>query len=139
MELVGGRRHCALNRSIVILLDTNALLWLERSHPRSRALRRWAGRLYVSPATLLELQFLREIGRIRLRTGAHLVDLATNLGCPIDDPPALAWFEEAQNLSWTRDPFDRLIVAHARLRGWKLATGDELVLQHLGDGNTIEL
>src|SRR5262245_39563193 len=48
----------------VILLDTNAVLWLDRNHPRARPLARWAGRLYVSPASLLEIQLLRESGRV---------------------------------------------------------------------------
>ena len=51
----------------MILLDTNALIWLDQGHARTRALNRRAGRLYVSPASLLELQFLMEAGRIRLR------------------------------------------------------------------------
>ncbi len=54
----------------VILLDTNALLWLQTGHSRARLLAKQTRRLYVSPASLLELQFLIELGRIRLR--AHL-------------------------------------------------------------------
>ena len=123
----------------MILLDTNALLWLERSHPRSRALRRWAGRLYISPASLFELQFLSEIGRIRLRPLSDLADLADSLGCPLDDPPAAAWFAQAQDLGWTRDPFDRLIAAHAQYRGWKLATGDATMLANLKPNVVVEL
>ncbi len=47
--------------------------------------------LYVSPATLLELQFLIEVGRIRLRTGT-LERLAEDDRWLLDDPPAAAWF-----------------------------------------------
>ena len=50
----------------------------------------------------------------------------------LDDPPAAAWFETATHLGWTRDPFDRLLAAHAQFRGWKLATGDRALLDHLG-------
>ena len=139
MDLAGRRWPSIIDRSDVILLDTNAFLWLERDHPRSRVLRRSAGRLYVSPATLLELQFLCEIGRIRLKAGVQVDDLSTSLRCAVDDPPAAAWFAAAQSLSWTRDPFDRLIVAHAKYRGWKLATGDGLILQNLEGSSLIEL
>ena len=52
----------------VILLDTNALIWIEQRHPRARSLAD-RGRVYVSPASVLELQFLIETGRMRLRTG----------------------------------------------------------------------
>jgi PIN domain nuclease of toxin-antitoxin system len=57
----------------------------------------------------------------------------------MDDPSAVSWFLEAAELSWTRDPFDRLIVAHARLRGWKLATGDERLLKKLGNRERLTL
>ncbi len=122
----------------MILLDTNAVIWLELSHPRSRPLRRMKSALYVSPATLLELQFLVEAGRIRLTRGDAQA-LATDDRWLLDDPPAVAWFDEAIDQTWTRDPFDRLIVAHAQLRGWRLATGDTRLLQALGARKTVEL
>lgn len=55
----------------VILLDTIALIWLQRSHRRARPLGRFP-RLYVSPASLLELQFLAESGRVRFEAGASV-------------------------------------------------------------------
>jgi len=54
----------------VILLDTSAVIWLERGDRRVRALARRTRRVYVSPATLLELQLLIETGRIRLRAAS---------------------------------------------------------------------
>jgi PIN domain nuclease of toxin-antitoxin system len=42
-------------------------------------------------------------------------------------------------LSWTRDPFDRLLAAHARLRGWKLATADTLLLERLAPSELLPL
>jgi PIN domain nuclease of toxin-antitoxin system len=48
-------------------------------------------------------------------------------------------FDVAVDLSWTRDPFDRLIVAHARLRGWRLATGDRMILAELPEKSVIGL
>ena len=114
----------------MILLDTNALIWLEQGHARSRVLHEAGEQLYVSPATLLELQFLIEVGRIRLRTGT-LERLAEDDRWLLDDPPAAAWFTQAIDLSWTRDPFDRLLVAHARLRGWRFATADGPLLKRL--------
>ena len=53
----------------VVLLDTNAVIWLDRGHARTRALTRSRQSLHISPATLLELQFLEEAGRIRLFSG----------------------------------------------------------------------
>jgi PIN domain nuclease of toxin-antitoxin system len=122
----------------VILLDTNALIWLEQGHRRVRALSAQGKRLYISPASLLELQFLLEAGRIRLR-GADLSALAHHGRWLLDDPPAARWFEQALEISFTRDPFDRLIVAHARQRGWRLATGDTVLLEHLSERERLEI
>jgi PIN domain nuclease of toxin-antitoxin system len=122
----------------VILLDTNAVIWLEQGHPRARPLTRERRRLYVSPATLLELQFLHETGRIRIEA-ASVSAIGQDDRWVVDDPPATSWFVRATDLIWTRDPFDRLIAAHAMLRRWRLATGDDDLIAHLGPGTTIEL
>jgi PIN domain nuclease of toxin-antitoxin system len=123
----------------VILLDTNAVVWFHRGHRRGRRLESHAGQLYVSPVSLLEIQFLVEIGRIRLRTGSAVRDLAADDRWVVDNPSSVDWFERALDLPWTRDPFDRLLVAHAALRGWRLATGDGDLLDRLGPGGSLEL
>jgi PIN domain nuclease of toxin-antitoxin system len=133
---LAGRGTAVPRAAAVILLDTNAVIWMDRNHPRTRKLAR-AARLLVSPASVLELQLLEEMGRIRLRSGARGVIDAD--AWEIDAPPAIDWFERAAEESWTRDPFDRLIVAHARLRGFRVATGDTLVLAHLRPSERIEL
>jgi len=137
---VGCRRTavCRAAETALILLDTNALVWLSRGHPRSRPLQRCASRLYVSPATLLELQLLIEVGRLRLKPRSDVIDLAKDDRWVLDDPPAATWFEHALTSGWTRDPFDRLLVAHAQLRGWRLATGDAMILDR-NPGRCFEL
>jgi PIN domain nuclease of toxin-antitoxin system len=85
----------------------------------------------------LELQFLLEAGRIRLRGISAASDLVDRGRWLLDDPPAAARFETALDLAWTRDPFDRLLVAHARLRGWRLATGDTELIERLPDRERI--
>jgi PIN domain nuclease of toxin-antitoxin system len=122
----------------MILLDTSALIWLDQGHARTRTLARGHRQLYVSPVSLLELQFLIEARRIRLRD-ATLESVTADDRWLLDDPPASAWFAQALDLSWTRDPFDRLLVAHARLRGWRLATGDASLLQRLHASERLEL
>jgi PIN domain nuclease of toxin-antitoxin system len=123
----------------MILLDTNALIWLERGHARIRGLARRARRLYISPANLLEIQFLLEAGRIRLRPGSSITRIAEDERWFLDDPPAAEWFTRALELGWTRDPFDRLLVAHARLRRWRLATGDASLLEQLENAEGLEI
>jgi PIN domain nuclease of toxin-antitoxin system len=120
----------------VILLDTNAVIWLDQSHPRARKLAR-AVRLLISPATLLELQLLEELGRLRLRSGTR--GIIESDAWEIDEPSAVEWFARAAEESWTRDPFDRLIVAHARLRRFRLATGDSAMLDHLRPSERVDL
>lgn len=114
----------------MILLDTNAIIWLHLGHPRTRQLARLSQPPHVSPASMLELQFLVEAGRLAL--SADLAQIAAAMGWLVDDPPAAAWFEVATDVGWTRDPFDRLLVAHAQLRGWRFATGDAAIVEQLG-------
>jgi PIN domain nuclease of toxin-antitoxin system len=122
----------------VILLDTNALIWLVRNHPRTRELAR-RPRLYISPASLFEIQMLLEAGRGRAVPGRSPADLADDPRWLQDEPPSGPWFNGASDVTWTRDPFDRLIVAHARLRGWKLATGDAAMAANLSPREIIQL
>ncbi len=122
----------------MILLDTNALIWLEQGHKRARVLTAGGERLYISPVNLFELQFLLEEGRIRLK-GGSVSDVVHHGPWLLDDPPAADWFDAALDQSWTHDPFDRLLVAHARLRGWRLATADAALLGHLSDRERVEI
>ena len=132
MDVGEQARHAAVRWALtfMILLDTNALIWLDQGHRRTRLLAKEARRLHVSPASVLELQYLLETGRIRLRA-ASLAEFIERGPWTLDDPPSGAWFTRALDIGWTRDPFDRLIVAHARLRGWRVATADTMMVEHL--------
>jgi PIN domain nuclease of toxin-antitoxin system len=118
----------------MILLDTNAIVWTVTRHRRGRLLRA-ATDLAISPASLLELNMLVALGRIRVR----LQDVLDDERWTVDDPPALEWFTRAADEGWTRDPFDRLIVAHARLRRARLATADRAILEHLRSAEVLPL
>ena len=123
----------------MILLDTHAVIWLHLGNRRGRALERARSSLYASPATVLELQMLAELGRLKVRRGARVSEIIDDERWSLDDPPSARWFDLAIELGWTRDPFDRLLVAHARLRGWQLATADQRILEHLDHRSTFEL
>ena len=122
----------------VILLDTHALIWMAQGHRRARPLERLA-RLYISPVSVLEVQFLIESGRVRLRDGRSAPDLANDHRWRLDEPPSEKWFAAACSLAWTRDPFDRLLAAHAGLRKWKLATADAVLLERLPPSEVVAL
>jgi PIN domain nuclease of toxin-antitoxin system len=132
-----GARHTQVQvraRAEMILLDTNAIVWAVTSHRRGQRLRRESS-VSISPASLLELGMLVSAGRIRVR----LPDVVGDSRWLVDEPPAVDWFTRAGEEAWTRDPFDRLIVAHARLRGWRLATGDGVILGHLRPSEALAL
>ena len=119
----------------MILLDTNAIIWIVTRHRRSRPLLRESTTFSVSPASVLELGLLADVGRLRVR----LRDVIEDDRWAVDDPPAAEWFARAADETWTRDPFDRLIVAHARLRRARLATGDASLLSHLRPSDAFPL
>ncbi len=77
----------------------------------------------------LELQYLYEIGRIRYPAGAILSDLSDEIGLALCDRPYLPTMKASLDLDWTRDPFDRLIVAHALANDFDLVTKDASLLQ----------
>lgn len=115
----------------MIVLDTNALLWLHTGHARARRLQTTSERLYVSPVSLLELTFLEEAGKLRLVPGSTIDDVAADRRWQVDSPATDVLFRAAIDHDWTRDPFDRLIAAHAACRRWRLATGDRAMLAAL--------
>jgi PIN domain nuclease of toxin-antitoxin system len=87
--------------------------------------------LAVSPVILLELAYLHEIGRLKIAPDALMSDVAGQLELVTADISAAALCRQALTLSWTRDPFDRLLAAHALATGWPLVTKDESLRQHL--------
>jgi hypothetical protein len=64
--------------------------------------------------------------------GHRLDEITLDPRWKLDSPSAAKLFEAAYDLDWTRDPFDRLLVAHARFRGWRLATGNRSLKERLG-------
>jgi PIN domain nuclease of toxin-antitoxin system len=86
------------------------------------------GWLAISPMVELELQFLNEIGRIKIGSAGVLNALA-HLPVHIDQTPFHAVTQAASLQTWTRDPFDRLIVGQAIAAGGWLITADTLIRQ----------
>ena len=118
----------------LIHLDTHIVCWLYEarvdllSESARAAIER--GRLFVSPIVDLELQYLHEISRINKGPAAILAALAAEIGLAVDIRPLEEIVVRARELHWTRDPFDRLIVAGALLAGGRLVTKDTLIRKH---------
>lgn len=117
------------------ILDTHAaiFLWEGRVEVFGAASREVleTHELFISPITRLELAYLREIGRITVEPDQILGGLEADarVALTVDDVAAVV--ARALDLTWTRDPFDRLIVATARLHKAKLVTRDRNIQEHV--------
>lgn len=119
----------------VIYLDTHVVAWLHGSGDRllsPGAVRRIEGadEIRISPMVRLELQYLYEIGRVGQPATIALDALQAALGLRVCDAPFPAVARAAEGETWTRDPFDRMIVAQAALREAPLLTKDRILHQH---------
>ena len=123
----------------MILLDTNAILWMLTGHARSAPLAVSRETLRLSPVSLLELKYLIEVGRLADPSGTALSQIRQDSRWRLDSPDSDRLFAAAVQVDWTRDPFDRLIVAHARCRRWRLATGDRHLVGRLTPRDVVAL
>jgi PIN domain nuclease of toxin-antitoxin system len=73
--------------------------------------------LLISPAVVLELEYLYEIGRFTLRAHDIVRKLEREINLRVCTLPFLKVVEAGIDEKWTRDPFDRLVVAHAKANG----------------------
>ena len=81
----------------------------------------------MSAISLLEIQLLAEIGRIDLRNPQFTDSLMADPRFVIDDVSFVAVSRKSLTLSWTRDPFDRLICAHSLIRRVPLCSLDTAI------------
>ena len=118
-----------------ILLDTHFLVWIVTKatrlseFPWLESYKPWG----ISPVSLLELQYLAEIGRLNVRNPEFTESLLEDSQFLVDDVPLVNLVQRALDLSWTRDPFDRLLCAHSLARRVPLCTVD----QQIGQNHTL--
>ncbi|HVY79112.1 MAG TPA: PIN domain-containing protein [Solirubrobacterales bacterium] len=118
------------------LIDTHVALWLyagltERLPDRVRALLAAGGQARISPLAALELAYMHEIGRARDSAPTMLAALRQSIGLEVENVSLSGLVDAAMTLSWTRDPFDRLISAHAIVADAPLVTADRTILANL--------
>ena len=124
---------------MTLLIDTHLLLWAAGQPQKlSRAARRLLddpdARLWFSAASLWEVAIKHGLGRedfrvepVRLRRGLldngwrELAVSSEHAVATLDLPPL------------HKDPFDRMLLAQARVEGLSLVTSDELVARYPGD------
>lgn len=103
----------------MIFLDTHAVIWLyagdvDRFSRRARQ-RLEVERLLISPMVLLEIQYLHELSRVSQGPALIVKELEKSLGLTVHTEDFERIMVAALAEAWTRDPFDRIIVPHARL------------------------
>ena len=123
----------------MIFLDTHVVVWLYQG--RTDLLSKRAGKIieqdddiYISPIVLLELQYLFEIGKIIKPAKEVIEALVEDIGLEMAEDSFAGVIEQSLSENWTRDPFDRIIVAHARKNTALLISKDRLILEHYSKG-----
>ncbi len=113
----------------VIRLDTHVVAWLhaglvERLSPAAvDAIE--ACDLVISPMVELELSYLCEIGRLSVPGGDIVADLGHRIGLRRSKLPMATVVAAASAMSWTRDPFDRVIAGDSVAAACPLLTKDD--------------
>ncbi len=118
----------------MIYLDTHAIIYLYAGDlnlfsKRGQELIKQES-LIISPIVILELQYLFEIGKLKIEPSSLLSTLKTNVGLQICNYSFTSIITTALSLTWTRDPFDRMIVANAMTKESALLTKDQSILEH---------
>lgn len=119
----------------MIFLDTHVIVWLyegliNKFTPKAIQLIEEHD-LYISPIVKLELSYLQEIKKLTQSSQIIIQDLQNKLNLKICDLTFDRLITKACELTWTRDPFDRLIVSHALCKQSHLLTKDQNIRQHL--------
>jgi PIN domain nuclease of toxin-antitoxin system len=82
---------------------------------------------------VLELEVLFELRRVANDAAQMVADLKRQFGLTVTQTPFTDIVDAARTFAWTRDPFDRLIVANAMVDGARLITADETILANFKD------
>jgi PIN domain nuclease of toxin-antitoxin system len=118
----------------VIYLDTHVVVWLYAGDlelvPQGVRDLLEGEELVISPMVELELQYLYESGRTTQPARVVVDALDEEIGLARCGLPFGQVIAAALDQSWTRDPFDRVIVAQARARRLPLLTRDQTIRDH---------
>ena len=118
----------------MIYLDTHVVVWLyagkvEKLSEQAKELIN-GHEVFISPVVRLELQYLFEIQRTTDEANEIVFDLSDRIGLKICDKSFNTIVSGALDFSWTRDPFDRIIVANAAINNNILVTKDQNILEN---------
>jgi len=115
----------------VIYLDTHVVVWLyagEMDLFSRRAIRSLEKNdPIISPIVELELQYLLETERITVPPDEIIQTLAVEMGLRKCTHHFASIVTKSLKMTWTRDPFDRIITAHAAIDQSLLLTKDQTI------------
>ncbi len=86
--------------------------------------------VYISAIVRLELQYLYEIKRINYEPDVIISNLSEQIGLQICNKDFNDVISISLTITWTRDPFDRIITANALLNNDILLSKDQNILNN---------
>lgn len=118
----------------MIYIDTHIAVWLfagqvEKLSEQAKNLLN-ENEIQVSPIVRLELQYLNEIKRITVSANNIITYLSNSIGLKVCDKNFNNVINSSMDITWTRDPFDRIIVGNASLNDDYLVTKDQTILEN---------
>ncbi|MBR8828187.1 MAG: PIN domain-containing protein [Gomphosphaeria aponina SAG 52.96 = DSM 107014] len=118
----------------MIYLDTHVVVWLysgltDKLSDLAKTLIN-NHEVYISPIVRLELQYLYEIKRIKDDPDLIISDLSSQIDLKICNKNFNNIMSIALTITWTRDPFDRIITANALIDNNILLSKDQKILDN---------
>jgi len=112
-------------------LDTHIAIWLyeKRLDLLSEKAKHYIEKndLFISPVVKLEIEYLFEIEKIKDNSDTIYSFLERNIDLKIENSSFPEIIKISLNEKWTRDPFDRIIVAHSKLKDYTLISKDKKI------------
>jgi PIN domain nuclease of toxin-antitoxin system len=112
-------------------LDTHVAVWIaagDKRRLKSANKRLTKGYLFLSPIVIVEMEVLREIGRLTEPVD-RILQVLEGRGVRREEDFIAEMMTCARALDFTRDPFDRFITAHALASKATLLTADQHLLE----------
>jgi len=118
----------------MIFLDTHVVVWLYSGFVKKLSAcaidHIEENEIAISQMVRLELQYLFEIGRLTVPADEIIGELKQLIGLTVSKTIPAEIFSNALEQNWTRDVFDRLIVAEASTLNIALLSKDRRIHQH---------
>ena len=115
----------------MITIDTHIAIWLYENkldNLTSRAKEAIENNQIILPNMVrLELSYLYEIKRIKKKPETVINTLSEEIFLITPEVPMSLVVSNAQDLTWTRDPFDRIICAETLVHDARLVTHDGVI------------